>query len=196
MSKYDEVRPLNGEEILEAVHKEAYRRGLRSHHAFDDIVSQSCIEMLRRYRRGETVGHAMNCVKYAVLSAYRHVTHCRTKYVKNLEVPLPSPELVPSATSSEISAEKLAYAVIELQKTCISPRYGEVLVNILNGDPRIVACRKVFKNAKDSTLKVHLRNIRCQIKQKNSPYGVLNTIDESKLSAEIQDALRRIRMEG
>lgn len=195
MSRRAENQQINWDKLLSVVRKEVRKLNMHTHWACDDVVSQACLEMLRLYRRGEIAGHVMNRAKYCVLDAFRHVTHCRTKYVKNMEVPMPAAELVPSATPSESHAEKLAYAVVELQKIRISPRYGEVLVNMLNGDSRQVACRKVYKNAKKATLRVHLYNIRCQIKQKDSPNGVLNSIDESKLSAEIQAALRRIRME-
>lgn len=195
MSKYTEVRPLSGEEILSVVRGKACQLGLLGHYAFDDVVSQACLEMLRYNQRGESVGHMMNRAKYCVLDAYRHITRSRSQYKKKLTRWLPYPELVVASTPMEPDAVKLAYAVVELQKIRLSRKYGDVLVNLLNGDPRDVACLKVFEGIKTSTVNTHYYNIRCQIKQKNSPYGVLNSIDESKLSAEIQDAIRRIRME-
>lgn len=195
MSKYTEVRPLTGEEILSVVRGKACQLGLLGHYAFDDVVSQACLEMLRYNQRGESVGHVMNRAKFCVLDAYRHITRSRSQYKKRLTRWLPYPELVVAPTTKETDAVKFAYAVVELQKIRLSRKYGDILVNLLNGDPRDVACLKVFKGIKMSTVNTHYYNIRCQIKQKNSPYGVLNAIDESKLSAEIQDALRRIRME-
>lgn len=195
MSKYTEVRPLTGEEILSVVRGKACQLGLLGHYAFDDVVSQACLEMLRYNQRGESVGHVMNRAKFCVLDAYRHITRSRSQFKKKLTRWLPYPELVVASTPMEPDVVKLAYAVVELQKICLSRKYGDVLVNLLNGDPRDVACLKVFKGIKMSTVNTHYYNIRCQIKQKNSPYGVLNAIDEAKLSSEIQDALRRIRME-
>lgn len=195
MSSHAEDQQINWGKLLSVVRKEVRKLNMHTHWACDDVVSQACLEMLRLYQRGEIAGHVMNRAKYCVLDAFRHVTHCRTKYVKNMEVPMPAAELVPSTTPSEPPVDKLAYAIVELQKIRLLPRYGEVLVNLFNGDSRPVACRKVFKNIKDNTVRVHLYNIHCQIKQKDYPGGVLNAIDESKLSAEIQAALRRIRME-